>query len=184
MEINKPISAIIILIIALIIFFLFALPEYQKSNDLQYSLAQKQAEYNSKSVYYSKISELIGTIEDKKDALGKINSALPPDFSFAPLVFFFQKKGVENGLTIKSIIFSQISPETAEKKIRNITFTVNILGNYQGLKNFLSSLDKSARLFEGNSISFSPSVTSSDSKQSKIQQQAYDLKLELQTHTY
>ncbi len=187
MEINKPISTIIILIIALILFFFFVAPEYGKSENLQNNLGQKQAEYDGKSVYYAKVSELIASIESRTDALEKINSALSSDFSFAPIASFLQQKGVENGLTIQSIMFSQISPTTTNQKVKDVTFTVNVSGNYQGLKNFVSSLDTSARLFEVNSMNFSlssPSIVSNDIKQSKNQQQTYSLKLEVVTHTY
>lgn len=160
------------------------LPKYQKSNDLQNNLAQKQAEYNGKSIYYAKIAEIIEIIEGKKDTLEKINSALPSNFSIASLVYFFQKKGSEVGLVVKSITLSQISIPTSEERFKNIIFKVNLSGNYQGLKNFLSSLDKSARLFEVNYISFISSEISQSLKQSKNQQQTYDFQLEVQTHAY
>ncbi len=184
MEINKPVSTIIIFITTLILFFLFVAPEYQKSSDLQNNLAQKQEEYDVKSVYYAKISETIKSIDSRKDVLKKINSALPSDFFLAPLVYFFQKKGAEAGLIVKSITLSQISPATLKKEVRNITFKINLSGNYQNLKNFLSSLDESERLFEVNSISFKSPVISQDLKQPKNQQQTYNFELEVKTHTY
>src|SRR5437660_174941 len=128
MEINRPITTILILVISLILIFLFATPKYQKSSSLQDMLAQKEAEYNANTAYYAKISELIKSIESRKDTLEKINSALPSDVSLAPLVYFFQKKATEAGLTTKSVMFSQISAATAKEDIRDITFTVTVSG--------------------------------------------------------
>lgn len=176
MKINKPISAIIILLVILILYFLFIMPEYRKISDLQNNLAQKQIEYDGKSVYYSKIAELIKNIESKPDSLEKINSALSSDYYLSSLVYFFQKKGAENGLKVNSIALSQISAPATDNNIKDITFSIRLSGTYESLKKFLSSLDKSARLFEVNSISFSGTGNSP--------QQIYDFNMEVQTHAY
>ncbi len=194
MEINKPVATIIILVITLILTFLLAWPKYQESSGLQKEMVEKQAEYNGKSVYFQKISQVLLQIENKKDSLEKINNALPDNISFAPLVYFLQKKGTETGLILKSITFSQISPaifgqqsslpEGSIKEIKNIAFTVNVLGNYQGLKNFLASLENSARIFEMNTISFASQQSSVGPAQQNSKSQIYDFKLSLKTHTY
>ena len=192
MEINKPVATIILLIIALILIFLFIIPKYQESGDLQANLAQKQAEYDGQSDYYMKIFELLKSIRDRKDALGKINSALPSDISFASLIYFLQEKGVENGLAVKSIIFSQNSPETyrqvlpaeSDKRVKNIMFNINLSGSYQSLKNFLSSLEKSVRLFQIDAISFISTQSLQGTKKSQNQLQIHDFNLEVKTYTY
>ncbi len=197
MEINKPIATIIILIITLILIFLFVWPKYQESSDFQKKLIEKQAEYNGKLVYFKKISEIISEIENKKDSLQKINNALPDNTSFAPLVYFLQKKGSETGLILKSIVFSQVSPTIynqqvaatlpdsgSAKEIKNIAFTVDVLGNYQGLKNFLAELENSARIFEVGTISFASQGAAAGFAQKKNQVEIYDFKLSLKTHTY
>ena len=184
MEINKLTSTVIIIFITSILVFLFVIPKYQEVGDVQNSLYEKEAEYNSKALYFSNIANLVAIIESKQDSLANIDAALPTDFSLAPLVFFFQKKGKENGLIVRSVTFSKISPPTAEHKIRNVTFRINIMGNYASLKNFLSSLDKSVRLFELSSISFRSPSASQDVATLENQQKIYDFVLELQTHTY
>ncbi|KKP42230.1 MAG: hypothetical protein UR31_C0017G0009 [Parcubacteria group bacterium GW2011_GWA2_33_14] len=190
MEINKPITSIILIVIIAILIFLFVLPKYQESRALQITLVEKQAEYNGKSVYYAKISDLLLGIENRKDELEKINSSLPPDLFISPLIYFFEKKGSENGLIVKSIVFSELSPISLEKNsslntkkgVRNITFTIDILGNYQGLKNFLYSLERSSRLFQVNTISFASTESLGSKKSSQLP--AYNFKLEVTTHSY
>ena len=154
MEVNKLVSAIVIFVIALVVVFLFVMPKYQKFNDLQIILAQKQAEYNGESAYYAKLSELIKNIDERKDISEKIDSALPSHFSMAPLIYFFQKKATATGLVVKSLVFSPGSGVVPGQKMRSIAFTVDMSGSYEGLRDFLAVLDKSARIFEVNSISF------------------------------
>ena len=196
MEINKPIATVIILVITLIVIFLFAWPKYQEYNDLQKQFIDKQAEYNGKSVYFQKISQILSDIQVNKSSLEKINDALPDNIEFAPLVYFLQKKGSESGLLVKSVVFSQVSssayaqtqaalPESASaKQVKNIPFTINVLGNYQGLKNFLYALESSSRIFEVDTISFASQGAIAGLAQKKNQVQIYDFKLSLKTHTY
>lgn len=192
MEINKPVSTIIVIIISLLLVLLFVLPKYQEANDLQASLKQKQAEYNGKAVYYAKISELLTQIQARKDVLEKVSSSLPSDFSLADLAYFFQKNAADNGLNIKSLEFSQASPVAyrktsivgATKELKNVLFTVNFLGSYQGFRNFLATLDASSRLFETNTISFTSVQVPQTRGQLKPPSPVYDFKLEVITHAY
>ncbi|OGZ63770.1 MAG: hypothetical protein A3A98_00565 [Candidatus Staskawiczbacteria bacterium RIFCSPLOWO2_01_FULL_40_39] len=189
MEINKPVSTVIIFIITLVLIFLFVWPKYQESIVLQKKLAEKQAEYNNKAMYYVKILDAMNEINSRKEVIGKISSALPSDVAFAPLVYFLQKKSSEAGLIIKSIKFSEVSKKNPNQTldgsgIKVIKFNMNILGNYQGLKNFLLLLERSARLFEVDSISFNALQAQQGLSQSNNQSQTYNFSLDLQTHTY
>lgn len=194
MEINKPIATIVIFIITMISVFLFALPKYQESMSLQLTLAEKLAEYNSKSDYFKDISKTYEDINKRRVVLEKIDSALPPNIAFAPLVYFLQRKGAENGIVNKSIAFSQVSKittlasdskEKSSKELKIITINLDSLGTYQSLKNFLSSLEKSARLFEVESISFvSPSRLSGGASDPKNQLQSYNFRLVVKTYSY
>ncbi len=191
MEINKSITAIIILTINLILIFLFVIPKYQESIDLQINLLKKQVEYDSQSDYYIKLLGIIKSIEGRKDVLEKVDNALPSNFSLASVFYFFQKKSIENQLIIKSITFSGGSLGDSRVQaeglmIKSISFTINLSGSYQGLKNFLSSLDRSDRLFQVENISFVSSKPLLNPELSNLpdQLQAYDFKLEVKTNTY
>ena len=182
MEINKPISVIIVLVITVVLFSLFVFPKYQESKSMEVELVQKQLQYESRVDYYLKLSDILNKIEQNQDALGKINSALPSDFSLAPIVYFIDKKSEESGLIVKSITFSQQQNELegfSNQNIKRILFKVDLSGSYDGLKKFLSSVEKSSRLFEVSSISFSTGQLVSP-KSSKV----YEFSLSLQTHTY
>lgn len=192
MEINKPVSTIVLIVISLLLVLLFVLPKYQEANTLQASLLQKQAEYNGKAVYYTKISELLLQIQGRKDVLEKVKSSLPADFSVADVTYFFQKTAADSALTIKSLEFSQVAPVAYRKtsvngnakELKDIVFTVNLLGGYQGFKNFLGALDTSSRLFETNTISFALVEPAQGRTQSKNTTPVYDVKLEIITHAY
>ena len=66
--------------------------------------------------------------------------------------------------------------------IKNMMVTVTISGTYQGLRNFIVSLEKSARLFDIKTVSLSPVEGLNSRTQSQLKQ--YDMKLEVTTHAY
>lgn len=190
MNINKPVSTVLLIIITALFLFLFAIPEYKKSVGLKAKIIQKQAEYNGKSVYYANISELVTDIKARQEALDKVDSSLPDEFSLSPLMYFFQQKAAESGLISKSILFAQVTPRTLVqpssaapgKEIKDIMFTLELVGNYQGLKNFIYALERSSRIIEVDSIEMKslqagrgPAIG---------QMQAYDITMDVKTHSY
>ena len=188
MEINKPVATVITIMIALIVLVLFVLPQYQDASLAQAMVNEKAAEYRGKSAYYATVAQLLEKIEVRREVLGKINSALPADFSVAPIVYFLDQKAVENGSTIKSVVFLQVPavssdqpmPLAPSKEVKNVVFTVDLTGSYDGLKNFLNALEKSARLFEVETISF----TTVKPLQVPGGATSYDFKLQLKTNSY
>jgi len=84
----------------------------------------------------------------------KIDSAIPSSVSYGPLVYFFQKKAAESGLVVQSLSLTKSSFINADSNLKEINFSINLLGQYSALKNFLASVEKSARLFEIIGINF------------------------------
>lgn len=204
MQINKPVSAIILfLLIALVVWF-FVMPKYDQFGRVKVQLAEAQAEYEGKAAYYEKIGQIIKDIESRKDVLAKIDSSLPPVSAAAPIIYFLQGKASETGLLLKSLTYASgsVAPVSGatgaaaaaaaakkaaeEKQVKDIMFTINLTGNYQGLKNFLVALEQSARLFEVESLTLTPllSLQSSSASLTPSALQTYDFKLQIKTHTY
>ncbi len=194
MTVDRPITiAVILFIILLLIFFLVA-PKYQEFKFFQQKIGEKQAAYDAKFAYYSEIAKVYEQLMAKKDIVDKIDSAIPSNVSYGPLVYFFQKKGLENGLIVRGLFLTKASSINPESDIKEIIFSLDLLGGYSALKGFMSSLEKSARLFEISNISFGSSVQAQATSallgaQSKnyapIQiLQTYPFKLEVKTFSY
>jgi len=187
MELNKPITIILLVILTAVLVFLFVLPQYQVMREKQTGLSGKQALYNGQNIYYANIAKLIAGIEQRKEPLEKVSSSLPGELALAPLVYFFQEKAQETGSSVKSIVFLDSSPATdvaakTGKKVRSVSFSINLLGNYQSLKGFLLALEKSSRMFEVSTISF---ASPKDQQNPALSPgQSYDFKLQVKTYTY
>ena len=186
MKINKPLITILMFFATLVLIFLFVLPTYQQSNSLQANVFSKQAEYSGKSLYYANIVSLSNKLESHKDALQKVDDALPSTISFAQFIYFFQQKGLENGLTVRAINFgAPLRPSVSGgNNIKNIVIGLNLSGTYQNFKNFVSSLEQSDRLFEINSVSFKADVTATPTKTKIKPVQTYNFNVDVVTQSY
>lgn len=194
-KVNKPIASIILVIVIALLAFLFAWPKYTEFGDIKIKLAKKLAEYNGESAYYEKVAQIIKDIESRKETLDKVDSSLPASPAVAPIIYFFQNKGAETGLLIRSITYANAPPAAAvagqtaksavsEKKVQNIMFSIDLVGNYQGLKNFLFSLESSSRLFEVESLALAPAQSLQSKNQPQDKLQTYNFKMQIKTHTY
>ena len=63
MEINKPATIIIILIVNVMLIFLFVIPKYQESIALEKSLVEKQVAYDSQGEYSIALLKTLKGIE-------------------------------------------------------------------------------------------------------------------------
>ncbi|MBI3631616.1 MAG: type 4a pilus biogenesis protein PilO [Candidatus Staskawiczbacteria bacterium] len=197
MEIDRPITIAVIIFIIILLLYFFVAPKYYEFRDFQVKLSEAEAEYNGKFAYYSQVSKIFRELEDRKEVLDKINNAIPPKPQLADLIYFFQQKGTESGLIVKNIILTKLSPETSENGIKEIVFSIEVLGNYQSFKNFLSLLEGSSRLFNVGNVSFGlQTADQTSSLQSKLlpkqktptvqssSQQIYPFRFEVKTHSY
>jgi len=181
MTIDRPIAiALIFFIILLLIFFLLS-PEYNTFRKLQIELAEKTAEFNAEHDYYAATDRLYFDLQSRKDDIKKIDDALPQDPTLGKLIYFLQETAQANGLIVKNLFLSKSSlsstninvGDNVSNNVKDIVFSMDILGNYPSLENFIISLEKSSRIFEIISISFG-----------SASEQLYNFSLQIKTHSY
>ena len=174
---NKSIVASLILLAVLTIGIFLILPKYQELKAFKIKIDEKRDELQYKEEYFSDLQETSDRLKDYKEELEKIESALPDNPSLPSFFNFLQKATSQNGLILKnlgsfSIVLPSISSvkktveekateknvkETEKKipKVKKISLAIEVSGSYSSFKNFLESLEKSARLIEVENISFS-----------------------------
>lgn len=186
MQIDRPIAIAVILFIILFLIFFFVSPKYQTFKELQIKLGEKKAEFNAKYAYFGEITRVYNELQNRNDSIKKIDDAFSTDSSYGKLIYFFQKKAMESGLVIKSLFLSKSSPSAQESNLKEIIFSLDAIGSYSALNNFMISLEKSSRIFEITSISFGSdvSVQVAGLKPQFQAQQTYQFKLEVKTYSY
>ncbi len=186
MQIDRPIAiAVTLFVIALLVFFL-VMPEYNTFKNLQLELGIKTAEYNAEKDYYAAIQKTYFDLQQKQDEIKKIDDALPQEPSVGKVIYFLQNASAENGMMIKSLSLSKASSgNSAVKNINEISFSLDMLGDYSSLEKFMVSLEKSARIFEITNISFSSSPAQATQSSQQFQlEQSYDFNIQIKTYSY
>ena len=151
---NRKSFTIICFFLALILILFLLYPRYQELRPVQIRIREKSHELERKENYLAELREISEEIKRHEGRLSLISSALPDDVSLPNLFNFLQKASSQNGLALKSPQYggSSLLPESEIKENR-ISFQV--VGNYTSFKNFIQYLERSARLIEVDSISFS-----------------------------
>ncbi len=175
MQIDRPIAIALTLFIILLLMFFFVVPEYSTFQKLQTSVAEKTAQYRAQYDYYAAIDKTYFDLQSHKSDIEKIDDALPQDPALGQLVYFLQEEAVSNGLVVKDLFLSKSSsanPGTSTK-VKEITFSMDISGDYASLEGFISSMEESSRIFEVTNISFGSAGSGPNSFSLQIKTYSY-----------
>lgn len=152
---SRPIIIAICFCLILVLGVGFLWPKYQDLNILQKKVEEKRAELQSKEEYFLNLSNTSEELKKYENQLLKIDSALPPDPSIPALLDFLQKKISQSGLVLDETNLVSIIPFEDLPGIQETHLDLQVLGSYPSFKNFLLTLEKSARLIEVEEIVFS-----------------------------
>lgn len=173
---------IIFLIASLFLGVIFVWPEHKTLQVIRLDIEQRQSELSSKSEYYSQIKSIFAELDAYQAQLSKISSAIPEELSLPGLFNYLQQTSTQTGLVLEDITFftggkTLEEPEKKEglRMIKKINIGLELSGSYSSLKEFLSAIEKSARLFEVKMINFSSP---------KELEEPFSFKLEITTNSY
>ena len=149
-----PLLTLIAIALSAAVIFFFDWPKYKQFSSLEQQITDKKAELQSQKSYYEQVTKTENELQQYKDALAIINSALPEQDSVPDLLNFMQKSAAQSGLVIKQVAPFSVAPEK-DSDIRITRVNIELQGDYNGLKQFLESLEDSARFIEVNKVTFS-----------------------------
>jgi len=166
------------------------LPKFQQFNEIRKNIGAKRSEIKYSQEYYSKLTEVDAELKKYSVELSKIDSALPSD-SFLPSLFnYLQKVTAQSGLVLKDAGSFTVSASENNPKIKEISLGLEVSGPYASFKNFLSTLEKSARLFETESISFASSEKkptaeeAGETGQAEEKEEVFNFSLSIKVRSY
>jgi Tfp pilus assembly protein PilO len=152
--------------------FFLIWPKYQKFESLKVQIENSELDLRQTESFYEKLEKLSEDLEGYQDQLSKIDLALPDNSSFAAISlinFVGNSSGVTsgvNGLKLKKLkSFSITSPKLPvqapgtpaqpQSKVKDISVDFEVSGSYSALKNFIQTLENSAKIIEVENLSFS-----------------------------
>jgi Tfp pilus assembly protein PilO len=147
--------AIIFLLIALVVSAILVWPKYQETKSLTSKIEEVDFAIKNQEDYFLYLVDLGDKIEkDYKDKITFIDYALPRDSNLPLLFYFMIKTCSQNGLILTGISTNASEPSEDQKQ-GIITINLGVSGSYTSFKNFVSTLENSARLFNIESVNFS-----------------------------
>lgn len=149
---SKVYLSVFIIFLSILFLYLFVYQKYQELSFLKKELSQKEQELENTRRYIRQVKEASEKLKDYSEQLSVIETAIPENLQEPETFHLLQTLSVQSGVTLKSV--GKLSPKGENLPKRWITDIV-ILADYPTFKNFLSTLEKSARIIEINKISFS-----------------------------
>jgi Tfp pilus assembly protein PilO len=150
-----PIIIVACFLLTVIFGVILLWPKFQELKMIEKNIAEKKEELQYQENYFSNLREIKSKLEEYQAEVTKINSALPDDSSLPSLFNFLQKTSSQSGLVLKGVSPFAVVVSKENPDIKETQFSLQVSGSYSSFKNFLSTLEKSARLIEVENISFS-----------------------------
>jgi len=152
---SRPLVIIIVCFaLALILGGGLVWPEYRSLKAAQVEISQKEANLKTEKDYFAKVENLSAELENNKSEMAKIDSALPKSPSVPDFLNFLQDASSQSGLVLLSLGSATVSSDPG-KTVKETRLSFQVAGSYAAFKNFLSVLEKSARIINVEAISFS-----------------------------
>lgn len=157
---KKDFTIPIFLFLAFLLAVYFVLPKYNDFKRLKNEVSKKESDLNQQEKYYLNLQKISTDLENYKDPLEKIESAVPDNFSLASLLNFFQVKASESGLVLKTLGSAkapsrkgEVSKGKLKEKIKEHYISLSLIGTLPSFENFLLEIEKSSKLIDVENIS-------------------------------
>ena len=182
-------TIIICILISVILGFFLLSPQYQKFSDARWQVKENETERDNQEEYFDYIEGLSKDLESYKEQKSVILSALPSSPDTPDLLNFLASASNKNGLNLQKIVSFSAGPakkvtgtaagkeEVPVSGVKEINIEFEVSGNYEALKNFISTLEQSARIIEIESVSLKKKMVEDESSMP-----SYGLKIK--THYY
>jgi len=160
-EFNSPLSlsnykSIIALGLILIIVAIIALVLYPSFQDLQISrqrVEEKKREIEREKEYLASLTRTKNNLANYQDQVDLIEAALPDNPSIPSLLNYINK--ISSPLRLQEIDGFETFPSESFSGLEETVISLKFSGSYNGLKSFISNIEKSSRLIKVESIYFS-----------------------------
>jgi len=150
---TKNLYSIFFILSSVSIFFLLISPKKNSVATLISELQQKKLEFQTADEYFREIEEVHEKLREYSEEISKIDFALPEDPSIPSLFDFLYQASFQTGVLLEALHTPTLKEE---ENLKKWTTTFTIKGNYSSLKDFVSLIEKSARLIKIENITAWP----------------------------
>jgi len=143
------------LIVSIIIGGIFLYPRYKTFNKLQDQVDLKEEQLKNQQDYLRFLDEMDKQAKKRQELIDRVTSAIPNEPDIPSFLNFLKDETINTGVGLEKISWSEYNPRDDKKQTNQYLINVQISGSYLAFKNFLNSLETSARLIEVLKTEFS-----------------------------
>ena len=175
--VNRSYIIVPALISVLILSFLLVWPKYEDLRTAQANVDEKTIELQRKKEYFEKVEATYDALEDAMGVFPIISRALPEEPTTSSSFYYFQQTAGGTGLLLEKISLEGISESSKRPNVKETNISMSLNGRYHpAFKNFISTIERSDRLFEISSISFKSPMDPED--------EYFNFEINLKKHGY
>jgi len=138
----------------IILFWLgYIWPKVEQMEGIRKEIASETEVLSQKRDYIANLKKIEADLAMYSEEISKIDSSLPPNPDIPSLFQYVQEISSQSGMIVGNLGSYSIS-EAKDGTTREINFSIQADGSYADFKNFLSVLERSARLFWIENFSF------------------------------
>lgn len=152
---SKSFISFLGLVLILVFGALMLWPRYQELIVVRGEVLQKQMELDQTEDYLSQLEVLVKKLDKYAEEMKRVESALPKSPNLPSFFHWLQGNCAQNGLLLESVGPYKAKLLSEESKLQETEAEFVVKGEFPAFSDLLVALEKSARLAQIVSISFS-----------------------------
>jgi len=149
---NRTIIAIILLGATAIASLFVVKPKYQEYAQKKAELEARQVELSYHQQHFSVLKDTEARLKQSQEAFAKIDNSLPSFFSLPAFYANMLKLTSQSGMVVDQI--SHTGTINPQERLKKQSFSLSVSGTFASFNNFLNVIEKSAKIFEVDGMSF------------------------------
>ena len=146
----------------MLLLLFFINPQFANWKIASAELRERRTELNLKKVYFANLAKIAQELNQYPEEIAKIDSAIP-NRPFLPSVFnFLEVSATENGLILEQIGKFSVLSNKERSNIKESFIDITFNGLYPDFKNFISAVEKSARIVNADNVVLDLTKTEDD----------------------
>lgn len=154
---NRGTLSSIIAALAFLMFFVLVMPQYDAIKLFRETVAARETLFAERSAIISRIQELKRQVEAKQADIDRLTTFMPRGKQIDEIVSSIEKVAADSGMQLTVITTSDAGAVTGEEQKR-IFISIDLIGTYPNLVNFLKFLEQSLRLYDVSEVVVSPAT--------------------------
>ncbi|MDP3697625.1 MAG: type 4a pilus biogenesis protein PilO [Candidatus Taylorbacteria bacterium] len=160
----KNLVGAILISIAIFLFWVIILPDYEERSRLRLTVESRSIDFEAKNKLIQKITELNNEYQSKYAELKRLSLVIPAKQGIEEMITILDGVAFQTGIQLKKM--SLVVPDESGQSLpyRTVFIDLSLAGTYDSIFNFLNTVEKSIRLVDGNELNLSIDKTETDGR--------------------